>query len=166
MFFLAIVPINKYLSNDYRTVLRVPDSPQDINTEIPVTPVVVVNNGLPRPTTSQRIRTYTFTGTGASTTYAQIATPSATTKIYFLGVVTILGGVGCVFSVYDATTGAPSTTTGGTANFVRYQNIGATSNEATFTPLPVECVTGLRAEDISGGSVNLSVIYYLEETVL
>jgi len=153
------VPVDKYLAEDYRQVLRTVDAPQNINTEVPITPAVIVNQGLPRPNSKQILR-YTTVVNGAGNNSDQIATPNSTTNIYFLGCLINSGAVN--FCVWDGTSGdRTSLTDGQTTNFY-YGSYGGTTNVIDFVPFPVKATSGIRVTTTGVSSV---IVYYIEEIV-
>jgi hypothetical protein len=167
-----IQPINRTVANDYRQALGVADAPQMIDTEIPITPVLLVNNSFPKPSTSQKLKYFTVGIHTALTSY-QIATASSTTKIYFIGIKVINGGaVALNPAVFDGTSGnspaiAANTTYADGAGLLANPICPATNGtqDETILPLPVQVNNGIRLTMGGAAQAGVVIIYYIEEIV-
>lgn len=165
-------PINKGLANDYRTTLGVSDAPSFIETEIPVTPVAVINNGLPRPSSNQKFR-YVTINTGVDLRQFQVSTASSTTRIYYLGYcLATTAAVAQVWEIFDATSGANPALADNTAYNDNLGNIQKISIPAALTtlvnylPLPLEVKNGIRVQQNAAvGADAILIIFFLEESV-
>ena len=167
-----IFPIDKYLAQDYRNTLRTGGSPQMIDDSAPVTPVIDIQKGFPKPNAKQILhQTLVFVG-NASTTF-QIATVSATTKIYYLGMFAQnQAAVQCGPDFFDASSGVAGAINGNNAYQDYLGRIAPMTVAATvgatlaYNPvLPYQVTYGLR---LIGGGAGQSCIYqiwWLEEIV-
>jgi len=162
-----IVPTDKYLMADYREILGTPDAPQMIDTENPIIPVALVNNGLPRPNSKQEIKKYNVSKIN-TTVDVQVATASSTKRLFYIGAhvrVDALGVNTCV--VFDATSGTGSCSDANTDLLVP----GVVANTILSTlytmNLPIECKKGIRVSIIAAAGQNVSVdVFYMEESLI
>lgn len=167
-------PISKWLGADYRDALRVPDSPSRIDTTVPITPVVSLNNGLPRPQANQRLRWGLINVSGAFSSQVQIATVLSTRRIYFVSLMTMAVSAHTVaYALFDGTSGGAPAPTANTlmadqTGDLAYHYVPATvgTRQETQPSLPVEAKYGLRL-DISApaGTNHYVLIYWIEEEV-
>lgn len=157
-----INPADKHLLQDYRIDMRTADSPQFIDTQAPIVPVKVIGSGFPKPNTKQTVRQYSFVGTTAD---VQIATSTATRRVYFLGVTGVTASTGgATIIIGDASTGTLSQSNGST-NILYYYNDSSGNTIAPVRPqYPIECFTGLRIT-ITSTNASRFIIYYMEEEV-
>lgn len=163
------LPADKYLLQDYRDDLRTADAPQWLETEVPITPVKSIGAGFPKPNSKQIIKKYTAVKSTAGSAVTQVASVSASTKIYFLGAfftVTATAGSGSV-SINDSTSGSPTLTNGATNEFFGFNGAAAAfANEYWIPAYPIPCIEGLRV-NVTGPTTGTSacVVYYMEELV-
>lgn len=159
-----IQPTNKYFMEDYRRVLGTNDAPQMIDTQNPIIPVALINNGLPKPLTSQQIKLKSFNKGASHTSDNQIATVNANMRVYYLGYYHT--GLLDSFVIEDSISGTAVLTDGDTNILAEWQNgAGATNiNDFVFLPLPIEVKQGIRLSigTNAGGSSHITVIYIEE----
>lgn len=160
---MAVEPINKYLGQDYRTTLGTSSSPPFIETEQPVTPVVDILRGLPKPNAKQSLKFQFSTATNAIVSGTQLATPTSKLRIYYLGCIfSVSGSAGIELRVGDATTGDIDQTLNNTECLTQQYSAGN-----YMLPLPTECKKGLRYY-LSGNNVATAVrcvFFWIEEIV-
>lgn len=163
-----VEPVDKNIANDYRKTMGTSGSPSFIDSDLPITPVAIINNGLPVQSTKQRLKTATVQeGTTGQTT---IATATAKMNIYFLGVhYRIQGTGGFSMQIYDATSGASPalSTTPRSDHFIIFAgNFAAAADGGThFLPMPIKANTGIRVQTALTTGNPEYTIYYLEEDV-
>lgn len=168
------VPIDKYLGQDYRVALRVPSSPSFIDTEVPITPIIDINKGLPRPNSKQIFHKSMVLISGAPADF-NITTVTSSRKVFLLGVVTRQASatVAVNVNVYDASSGSVPTInnntvmedTGYIMQCWQLATAGAGTMEIVMLPLPSEINYGIR---INAGAVSASFfmfVYWIEEIV-
>lgn len=160
---MGIIPTDKYIMEDYRRALGTNDAPQMINTEREITPVAVINGGLPRPNAKQRIKHYNYYNSGDNT--VQIASVTANLKIFYLGAVIGEGG-GTAIIITDTNTGVINVADANITNLHYTSSASASPGDYKFLPLPVQCNTGIRLRVSSGVASTSVIIYYLEEDVI
>lgn len=167
---MGVLPISKFIAEDYRQTLGTNDAPSFIDTETPIIPVAVVNQQLPKPNSKQKLK-YGFACITAAATTLQIATRTATTKIYFLGFDAYSGNATSqTFVIYDATSGTGPSFSNNTIYtdesglLADFTFASASATLINHLPLPVELKQGLR---ITGGATSSCyfVFWYIEEQI-
>lgn len=170
-----IVPINKYIAQDYRSTLTTSGAPQNIDSDVPITPVVVINQGLPKPNSKQILRYYTYRGNAAAG-YVQVVTKNSNTRIYLVSVDAEqrTTGTNSTCTVFDAASGNIPTINVNTAgyldelgdifNFVTA--VASTKHQKGETyPLPIEVKYGIRLYVDSNAADMLVTLKYIEEII-
>lgn len=167
-------PLKPSIMQDFRDALGTNGSPSFFDSNTPPVPVAIIagNVGYPRPRSNQRLR-YTTIRTDATNRQFQVATASATTKIYYVGLqYNNNAAVVATATVWDGNSGSPPSLSGGTAyqedagyitNFVSEGTLYA--KLSAYLPYPMEMKYGIR---VSGGGVGQDLqvtILYIEETV-
>jgi hypothetical protein len=163
------MPISKYISEDYRNILKTSGSPSRIDTDKEIVPTISLNSGIPMPSSNQRLRYATISIDATAREYNIIT--KGNDNMYYLGHHVInLAAVVLTGTLYDAGAGAPA---GITAPNVYNDNLGhlallnqpAVIGSAFVNSLtnPIKLIRGVR---FSGGGVGQSgilIIYYMEE---
>jgi len=161
---VAVQPIASSVQQDYRADLVVPSAPSFLSETLPeMTPVRIIGGGIPRPNARQAVKTYSVvkTSAGGETFYEQIATVTATTRIFFLGV-SHTQGASDVY-VEDASTGNIAISDGGSVALTGSPFDGT---EPFMIPFPRECKRGIRlAMTLGAGASDNVVVYYVEERI-
>ena len=162
-------PISKYLAEDYRRNLGTPDAPSFIETKNEIVPVVIVNDGLPKPNSKQRLRIYYKSHTGASTSDTTISTVTSTRNVYFIGAIIS----------QDAATGAgeiqiqDNQSTGQLSSpqqdaLIANALMSTTARDYSFFPsMPIRLLSGLHLFFPNQGATGTryAIVYYLEEII-
>lgn len=148
--------------------MRSQAAPEAIDTDQPPIPVVILNNGLPKPLSSQVLKTQTVLSSAGGTVTTQLATTTSTTRVYFVGAqftCTATAGAGSA-AINDSTSGTPTATNGATNELLALNGAAAGFiNEFFAPPLPRECVTGLRATvQAPATGTSALIVYWIEET--
>ena len=126
---------------------------------------VEVQPSYPKPNRKQTLKRYYFRGATGAASQRQIATPTATTRLYYVGA-TMTGDssvVATTLNIYDATSGAePSDTATNTLHGVTST---ASFKDQNFLPLPALLTSGLRFswDGNTTGAIRVT-FYYIEET--
>lgn len=161
-------PISKYLAEDYRRNLGTPDAPSFIDTKNEIVPVVIVNDGLPKPNSKQRLRVYYKSHTGASTSDTTITTVTSTRNVYFIGAIIAqdaAGNAGEVQIQDNQSTGQLSSPQQD-ALLANALMGTAAKDYPFFPPMPIKLTSGLHLFfPNQGASTRYAIIYYLEEIV-
>jgi len=162
---MVVFPIDKYLAQDYRNVLRTGDAPQNLDTDSPIIPVVDIQKGFPKPNSKQRLR-HRYLYNANSTTISQIATPTNNLNIYYIGFTGVFVGVASIIQPIDATSGGVvATDQNEVALSPIYYGAAAQQTIKDYPILPIKCDYGLRFENRATGVGCQSdvVIYWIEE---
>lgn len=149
--------ISPAVQKDFRDDLLVASSPSFISSDADILPVMAVGQGIARNNARQAIKTYSFskTSVGGETFYIQVATVSATTRVFYIGVEASL--LADTIYVEDASTGNIAITDGGSVA------LDASAGSAHVWP-PREVKRGIRIAVVVGaGQTSSGIIYYLEE---
>lgn len=166
--------ISKWLASDYRDTLKAAKAPSSIDLDAPIVPVAVVNLGLPRARSNQRLRYTTVRISSAGNDSAfQVATASSILAIFYIGArVVNSAAVAAQGTIYDATSGNSPTLT---LNNVNNENLGflahfalpaTVGNEQLVIPsLPIKCISGIRFYIASAPASSQAefTIWWLEE---
>lgn len=159
-------PIGKYISQDYRDTLQVPDAPQNINPDIPILPVAVVNNGLPRPQANQTIYTYYKSYTAADNN--TLITKGNDERLYLLGVAIINNSTvaSSVFAIFDGSSGAKPASPNALIKYTAI-TLAAINNSFVSFPIPIEFQIAIRTDcsTPTPGTVEF-VLYYMVEKIV
>jgi len=158
-----IQPTDKYIMQDYRASLGTNDAPQMINTENPITPVAVINNGLRTPKSNQSIKLYSLSKGAGTDSTVQISTVSSSKRVFILGYTSLRQGVDTTFTVKDLSSGAGiGIADADTDTFLFMTGIGHLTHY-NF-PIPLECKQGIRLRAVSSGAtLPIIVIHFMEE---
>jgi hypothetical protein len=165
-----ISPLKQSIQVDFRSECGVQSAPAFFNSEVPLTPVVIVagNVGFPKPRNNQILKTYFFQH--VATDADNISIPSSTKKVYFVGVLAnVSSGVGGTvnFFIFDSTT--KNSRTDADTNILTFRAAPVASTNLTFSdfpPLPVELKSALRvASTVAVSGSAEGVIYYIEEDI-
>lgn len=166
-------PINPSIMQDFRDAIGVSSSPSFFDSSTPLTPVAIVggNVGFPKPRNNQKFKYATLRCTTSQTAY-QIATASATTRIYFIGVLSSNNAaVSSNIVIFDGISGTGPTIPQGSVLTEEAGNVsnfysGSTINSlSTFIPYPVQMKQGLRATTGGLSQDCTFTVYYLEEQI-
>lgn len=167
-------PLKASTMNDFRNALGINTSPSFYETT-PITPVAIIggNLGLPKPKSNQRLR-YTTINAGGTNTEFQVATPTSTTTISYLGFsVSNFAAFSGSFVVYDGSSGTYPTLSANTSYpddlgvlslFVFPATVGYNFN--LFQTLPAKVKKGLRINAGGASQSFIIVVWYLEEDII
>lgn len=162
-----IQPIRKSVMSDYRYSMGTADCPQFLDTEQPITPVAVVNQGLPIPKASQEVKTIFYSKT--STAQVQVSTVSSNQRVWLLGWELTSNGTTSASDIwlFDATSGTPTVADGSLLIKGRILS-GVSVEKRHMYPLPIEFKSGLRIDINCAGATpeNRLIIYYCEESLI
>ncbi len=161
---MAIQPTNKYLMRDYRLILGTNDAPQMIDTENPITPVAVINNNLPTPSSNQSMLKYTLSKGTSTDTTVQVSTATSNKNVYMIGFNSLRSGADTTFAIVDDDTGAIGL--GDAATNTLFYVTGVSSTSYFIFPLPIKCNRGIRLRATSGVTTNPAInVLYIEEEI-
>lgn len=161
----AVNQLSPAMQKDYRDDLSTPSAPSFLPSE-PFLPVKAVGAGIARANAKQIVKTLHISKAAAATTYTQVATVSATTRVFYLGVMAIDGQFGVAESVFieDASSGNIAPSDASTSALDYWDNNIATDNR--FLGVPRECTQGIRVRMVVNGATDHNItVYYLEEQV-
>lgn len=162
-------PFNYYLQLDYRENMRAQAAPTTFDDEQEVIPVVVVNTGFPKPSSRQVIKNRTILQSGAGTNTVQLATPTSTLRVFYIGVVyscNVTAG-GATIAIGDASSGTVTATDAATGELFIVQSGTAVANNSNFLPFARECFAGLRCSIVGPTTGNgIAEVYWIEESLV
>ena len=160
--------ISPAVQQDYRQDLLVSEAPDFISSIPEVVPTRIVGAGFPRGNSRQAIKTFLILKAAGATTYTQVATATANTRIYFLGAqVASLSANNDSVYIEDASTGNISPTDSSTVALF-YANTVLDNLRVTPQGLPRECKMGIRVRVVNGTAAAeevFCIVYYLEERI-
>lgn len=157
--------ISPAVQKDFRDDLLVANSPSFLSSDSDILPVLSVGQGIARNNARQAVKTYTVLKAAAATTYTQIATTAANTRLFFLGYV-LSGEVESdqVLYIEDASTGNITPSDNSTVGLV--YAVGNAGLSGAVPPLAREVKRGIRLVlTKSGTDSTVVIVYYLEERV-
>ena len=163
----AVNQLSPAMQKDYRDDLSTPSSPSFLPSE-PFLPVKVIGAGVMRPNSKQRLLSTTIYKTAAATTYTQVATVAAGTRIFFIGA-QIAGNQNDKVWIEDASTGNIAVSDASTSGlfYAQLEQVtGGTAHRTLILPAARECTQGIRVALAKSSTNEASiVVYYLEEQV-
>lgn len=160
-----IVPINKYLAQDYRRTLSTGGAPQMIDDSNPIIPVIDVQKGFITPNSKQLLKKYTVVkGAAAGAFNIALSTPSLSKKVYLVGYRVNITGAAGIMALYDSTTDGDQEADADSVTINRYAS--ATTNEIFNFQIPIPIEKRLLLYVNSGAASGVTAtIYYIDETV-
>lgn len=156
------VPFSAYLQADYREQMQSLAAPEVFDASSPAQPVVVLNNGFPKPSSRQVLKTILLSK--AAVIDVQVATATNALRVYFVGYKGN-SNAGNNINIGDAASGSIGTTDG-TTNLIGYITAGGVAvQENLFLPLPRQCAAGIRVSftNVAGGNI---LLYWIEESLV
>jgi len=154
--------ISPAVQQDYRSDLVV-GAPPTFLSFLDLIPVRQIGAGVARANAAQAVKSYVVLKAAAATTQTQIATSSASTRIFYLGAQVCATESGDDVYIEDASTGAITPTDNSTVGLF-YATSNETAIPLTMGMAPRECKRGIRLQMTKSGTANTVVIvWYLEE---
>jgi len=156
-----VTQLSPAVQEDYRRDLLANEAPAFL--ELPsITPVWPVGGGVPRPAADQSVRSTIVLKSAIATTQSQIATVSATERIFFLGVSwgALLPFTGDTIYVEDADSGAITPSDASTVGLWYFNQVSDASADGVMLPVPRECKRGIRVQMVKGDTTETAIIVY------
>lgn len=157
-------PLSPAVQKDFRDDLVAQSAPTFLSSQPDPIPILTVGRGFERGNARQALKTFMISKGAAATVYTQVATASATTRIFYLGLVAIDAQWNVAESVYieDANSGNIAPSDASTSALDYFDN--NVSTDFRVHGIPRECKSGIRVRTVVGGATDhMVVIYYLEE---